>query len=93
MIKLIILCIVFYFFYRSIKSWISPSSPNGKSVGGDTPGSIDDVMVKDPYCEAYFPQRKGVHLKIDGQDLYFCSVACRDSYLAAKPEKNGGATP
>lgn len=48
-----------------------------------TAGRIDDVMVKDPFCEMYFPQREGVHVRVGGKDLYFCSEKCRDAYLAS----------
>jgi YHS domain-containing protein len=41
---------------------------------------VDDVMVKDPYCQAYFPERNGLPLEIDGQRLLFCSPECRDAY-------------
>lgn len=44
-------------------------------------------MVKDPYCEAYFPQRKGVPLALDGKDLYFCSKECRDKYAASRSKE------
>jgi YHS domain-containing protein len=50
-------------------------------------GEIDDVMIKDPYCEAYFPRRSGVHLRQDGQDLYFCSAECRDKFVESQDAK------
>lgn len=46
---------------------------------------IDDVMIKDPFCEVYFPKREGHHLKYNGKDLYFCSSACREKFIAAQP--------
>lgn len=48
------------------------------------PSQIDDVMVKDPYCEVYFPKRDGIHVRFNGQDLYFCSETCRDKFLAER---------
>ena len=53
------------------------SVPQGKAAG-----EIDDEMVKDPYCEIYFTKRDGVHLRHRGEDLYFCSEACRDKYVS-----------
>jgi YHS domain-containing protein len=44
-------------------------------------------MIKDPFCEVYFPKRNGVHLNLSGKDLYFCSNQCKDKYLAAQSEK------
>lgn len=77
---LIILGLI-YFAYRVIKSWMLPGGLSKNKVSSEHAGEIDDVMVKDPYCEVYFPKRNGVHLKIDGEDLYFCSTTCRDNYI------------
>lgn len=87
MIRIILLFVVGYVFYRALKSWIFPAPPGSKPVAGKTVGKIDDVMIKDPFCEAYFPKRNAVHLNISGKDLYFCSVECKDKYIAALSEK------
>ena len=88
---LIILALI-YVAYRAIKSWMLPggSSKNkiSREAGGEIGGKIDDVMVKDPYCEVYFPKRNGVHLKINGKDLYFCSTTCRDNYIKQHSKTN-----
>jgi YHS domain-containing protein len=44
-------------------------------------------MIKDPFCEAYFPKRTGVHLNFGGKDLYFCSRQCKDKYFAERSGK------
>ena len=59
---------------------VSPS----ERVDRKATGEIDDVMIKDPYCEVYFPRRSGIHLRHDGQDLYFCSAECRDKFVASQ---------
>ena len=87
MIRFIILFIVGYVLYRSLKSWIFPAASSSRSVSSKTTAEIDDVMIKDPFCEAYFPKRNGGHLNISGKDLYFCSNQCKDKYLAAQSEK------
>ena len=84
---LIILGLI-YFAYRTIKSWMLPGGPSKTKVSREAAGEIDDVMVKDPYCEVYFPKRNGVHLKIDGKDLYFCSTECRDNYIKQHSKTN-----
>jgi YHS domain-containing protein len=88
MIRFLILLGIGYFGYKLIKSWILQHTSLNKTVAGKSVGQIDDIMVKDPYCEVYFPKREGVHLKVDGEDLYFCSKACRDKFVAARSEKN-----
>lgn len=82
MIRFIILFIVAYVLYRSLKSWMFPNASSSRSAPGRSATEIDDVMIKDPYCESYFPKRNAVHLNLYGKDLYFCSVECKDKYLA-----------
>ncbi len=83
MIRFLILFAVGYVFYRAIKSWMLPAH---KPQAGQNNLPVDDVMVKDPFCEAYFAKRNGVHLHHRGEDLYFCSSRCRDGYIAAQGE-------
>jgi len=87
--KLLILFLLAYLGYRGLKSWMMQNMPSDKSVSGGTSGAIDDVMVKDPYCEVYFPKRSGVRLQHQGEELFFCSPDCRDKFLAehAKPKE------
>lgn len=87
MIKLLIIVAVGYLFYRSIRSWMLRDSTSLKKGFGKTAGEIDDVMIKDPFCQAYFPRRNAVHLRFRGSDLYFCSEACRDKYIAQQSEE------
>lgn len=84
MIRFIILAVVGYVFYRALKSWMFPNPDTSKTVADKNIGQIDDVMIKDPYCEAYFPKRNAVHLNHAGQDLYFCSAECKNKYIAAQ---------
>ena len=86
MIKFLILFGVGYLLYRAMKSWMFPDAHLKKNVSGKATGQIDDVMIKDPFCEAYFAKRNAVHLNFRGEDLYFCSIDCRDQYVAAQSE-------
>ena len=88
MIKFLILFGVGYLLYRSIRSWMFPDGSPKKNVFGKAAGQIDDVMLKDPYCRAYFPRRDAVHLNFNGSDLYFCSKECRDQYVARQSKEN-----
>ena len=89
MIRFIILAVVGFLAYRAIKSWMFPTGPTSESIGGGHVSKIDDVMIKDPYCEAYFPQKDAVHLRFDGRDLQFCSTRCKQKFLDAhSPKKN-----
>jgi YHS domain-containing protein len=87
MIRFIILAAVGYVAYRALKSWMFPTESSSESLSDRRVGQIDDVMIKDPYCEAYFPQKDAVHLKFDGKDLQFCSTQCKEKFLADQLEK------
>jgi uncharacterized protein len=87
MIRFVILAVVGYMAYRALKSWMFPNASSSESVAGRNVGEIDDIMIKDPYCEAYFPKKDAVHLKFDGKDMQFCSTECRDKFLADHSEK------
>jgi len=84
--KLLLLIVIGYLCYRAFKSWMAGAAGPRRPVGpGDRP-EIDDVMIQDPYCGTYFPQRDGVSLRINGKTLYFCSEKCRDAFVAENKE-------
>jgi len=84
MSRLLIIGLLIYLGYRAVRSLVDSSGLNDRSVSAKDVGKIDDVMIKDPYCRVYFPQKEGVHLREGGKDLYFCSDDCRDKYLDEK---------
>ena len=81
--RLIFLLVLIYLCYRVLRSWLIKDKSPQKPVLGKTAGEIEDDMVKDPFCEIYFSRRDGVHLRVDGEDLYFCSTECRDKFVAS----------
>lgn len=85
--RLLIFLGLIYICYRALKSWLVQHSATHESVAGQAAGEIDDVMIKDPVCEIYFPKRDGIHLKADGRDLYFCSTECKDKFIALRSKK------
>lgn len=79
MIKLLILGLAIYFIYRSAKNWLlEQANPNQSTEQQQNDNS--DIMIKDPQCGIYFPQREGLPLSLHGQTLYFCSEKCRAEY-------------
>ncbi|BBO66166.1 hypothetical protein DSCA_00960 [Desulfosarcina alkanivorans] len=84
--KLLLLLIIVYLVYRAGKSWLVRTLQSGNQSGSPN-ARIDDVMVQDPVCGIYFPQREGVMLRHGGQTHVFCSEACRDRFLEAQKEK------
>lgn len=79
--RLLIFLGLLYFAYRAIKSWMAPATGAGTTVDGGKHPEIDDVMVKDPFCEVYFPKRNGTRLVHEGRELFFCSTECRDKFI------------
>jgi len=84
MIRFLVLALLGYLAYRVAKRWVR-GKIFSERVEGHTAGRIDDVMVKDPQCGAYFARRDGVTLRQADRELVFCSRECRDKYLAANP--------
>ncbi|MDL1977292.1 MAG: hypothetical protein BA868_00690 [Desulfobacterales bacterium C00003106] len=86
--RLIILTILGYVVYRLIKGFFIRPPVSGREGKRGNP-EIDNVMIKDPYCQAYFPQRDGVSAIVDGAEYHFCSTECRDRFIEQEKEKRG----
>lgn len=86
LIRLLIFTILGILVYRAIKSRLGVVNRGRQRVANPQPTKVDDVMIKDPFCGTYFPQREAVALNWDNDELYFCSTACRDRFLTAKSE-------
>lgn len=81
-IRVLILAGLIYLIYRGRKRWLEfKSSVQDVVEQMSAPQQVDDIMVQDPFCKVYFPQREGLHAKHKGEDLYFCSQECKDKYL------------
>jgi len=88
--RVLILIAVLYLGYRYLKSRLTAPPPRGQSAADDSARRIDDVMIRDPFCNVYFPKRNGVRLTVDGTDLFFCSEECRERYLAERSKPKTG---
>ena len=84
MIRLVLLIGILYLAFRLRKAWRSFQADARRAMEGNAPLKVDDVMVKDPVCNVYFPQRDGIRARVDGEEIYFCSEACRDKYFENK---------
>ena len=84
MIRFLIIAGLVYLGYRALKSITGQSTSRKVSSSNRSTGKIDDVMIKDPYCETYFPKREGVHHRHNGEDLYFCSETCKSKFIELK---------
>lgn len=73
--RLLIIIGLIYLAYRLLKAKMSRILDSAASGG-----QIDEVMVKDPVCGTHFLKRDGVHLQWQGEEIHFCSEACRDRF-------------
>jgi len=81
-VRLLALIGVVYLVAKGTRLWLSAARAGRRvASNGGEPSRIDDVMVKDPYCQVYFPKRDALRVHFQGEDLYFCSEACRDKFL------------
>lgn len=83
MIRLLVFALLAYFLYRLIKRKLKELFPSEDSRSVPTPSKRDEMapLIRDPECGTYFDKREGVKAVIQGQNLYFCSPACRDAFL------------
>ena len=83
-IRLLIYILLGVFIYRAVKNWSRGGGSKKMSSTDRTSLRADDVMIQDPQCGVYFAKRDGVSLIDGGQELHFCSEACKEKYLAAR---------
>ena len=81
--RLLILCFLIYLGYWVFKKWALPERSSTTPPEDVASIPVDDVMVKDPFCQTYLAKKQGVKSVINGKTHYFCSTACRDKYLEA----------
>ena len=85
MVRLLIWILMFYLLWtllkRGLKFWLLSKRPSETD-------RMDDLMVKDPFCEVYFPRKDAHLLRIQGKELYFCSPECRENYRRKQAGEN-----
>ena len=87
MIRLLIFGALVYLLYRALKSWIFKDLKAGRTEAGSADRQqIDDIMVKDPFYNTYFPKRNALRVEHKGETLYFCSQECKQKYLTTDSE-------
>ena len=76
MVRFIILALLGYLLYRTVKGVFRSNKEIDRSVDG---GVIDE-MVQDPFCKTYIPRRDSVKRVIDGNEYHFCSDECASKF-------------
>lgn len=87
LIRLIIIFVLIYLLYRIIKLF-HRSRPEGVSSQQikkvkNMPTAGED-LVEDPQCHTYVPVSQAYRKEIDGENHYFCSKECYETYVSEK---------
>jgi len=68
------LLVILYFLVRkALREFNKPSLPSQGSAG-------HDQMIQDPVCRIYVPRANAVSASIGGQNYYFCSTDCAQTF-------------
>jgi YHS domain-containing protein len=78
--RLLILAALIYLGYRALKSRIGSGHSNAET----DLQNMDDEMIQDPFCGAYFPRKNAFRASVGKKDFLFCSEQCRDAYLSGR---------
>ncbi len=78
--RLIIYILLIFIVYKIFKYLSAPPVSSKNKVYRKT-DAVDDIMLKDPVCEVYFPKKDGIFLNFSGKEMYFCSPECRDKFV------------
>lgn len=77
--RILIIAFLIYLFYRLVRGLQGLQAPRrgGASRGN---GDVVDDMVQDPNCGTYIPRSEAVVRRVNGEERYFCSEACAETY-------------
>lgn len=86
MLRLLLLLVLIGFVARAfwrVVDGILEAMQGGRSVEprGSRPGHSVQ-MARDPVCGTFVLPDRAIALSVRGQSTYFCSVTCRDAFLA-----------
>jgi len=85
-LRIIILAALCYFLYRLLFAGRKRKKPPLRSVS-DSSTTAQDVLVEDPVCHTYVPQKQAIQAAKDGKIYYFCSEKCCQTFLTGKGEQ------
>jgi YHS domain-containing protein len=97
MVRLVFYVIVLIFLARALRSlWGGIVEGLNQPAKGNSGVPARGVhMVRDPVCGTFVVPERALSLTVGRELLYFCSVACRDTYrtrTAARSDRVEGRT-
>jgi len=48
------------------------------------PAASSRRLVRDPICGVHIAEERAIPLRVRGEIVHFCSVTCRDQYVASE---------
>ncbi len=81
LIRVALAVLALYLLWRVCGRLLRSPGVNGGGRPVDPGSRSVDELVQDPFCKLYVPRREAVVLREGGADVFFCSAACRDSYV------------
>ena len=48
------------------------------------PAASSRRLVRDPVCGVHIAEERAIPLRVGGEVVHFCSVTCRDQYVATE---------
>ncbi len=85
-LRLVVLGILLYILFRLLLGGRTGARSKARPSGQSRDLPSHDVLVEDPVCHTFVPQKQAVTLKNDNTVYHFCSEKCRASFLAQKGE-------
>ena len=87
MLRLLLFAILIWVAYHLIKKVSRDYLASLHPRQDPDDSELEAEMIRDPQCGAYFMKQRGVKGVIDGQEVYFCSRQCYDSYVKSRRAK------
>jgi uncharacterized protein len=88
LIRLLVFVIAIWLIVFAVRRLLLPPSvPRRDKEEGKEPEGM--LLIQDPQCGRFVPERDAVSASVRGQLLHFCSQECRDLYVAALKPPTG----
>jgi YHS domain-containing protein len=85
-ILLLLLAILALFWWLG-RIFRSLRSPDAGSRPSTQAGSVPEGrMVRDRVCNTFLPVSRALRLEVGSEEHFFCSEACRQRFLAGRPD-------
>jgi YHS domain-containing protein len=81
LIRVALVVLALYLLWRACGRLLRSLGVPGGARPVDSAARAVDELVQDPLCKLYVPRREAVVLREGGEDVFFCSAACRDRYV------------